>query len=85
MPDPAHIEKHAIHFAIAARIFENEYFVYSSQRYSESRYVAVGEARSNVIAVIYTVRYEKIRIISARRARKKEEAAYRDLHAGNAS
>ncbi len=63
--------------------FENERFTYESPRETlqgkEMRHVAVGEVAGKTIAVIYTVRHEKIRIISARRAWKKEERAYRAL------
>jgi len=79
-------ENHGIAFSVAVRIFENECFIYESPRETSSgmemRYVAVGEVAGKTIAVVYTLRHEKIRIISARRAWKKEEATYRALLGG---
>lgn len=79
------IAKHGISFTIAVKIFENDCWVCKSPRNKEMRYVAVGEVAGKAITVIYTLRYEKVRIISARRARKNEERAYRALHAGHAA
>ncbi|MBY0407399.1 MAG: BrnT family toxin [Rickettsiales bacterium] len=70
-------EKHGIAFSIAVRIFGNPCFIYESPRKTEMRHVAVGEVEQVIIAVAYTVRHEKIRIISTRKARKKEKDAYR--------
>jgi uncharacterized DUF497 family protein len=78
-------ENHGIAFSVAVKIFENSHLVYESPRGAEMRYVAVGEVAEKLIAVIYTLRYEKIRIISARRAWKKEERAYRELFYRHAS
>ena len=72
-------EKHGIAFSVAAKVFANEHIEYPSPRNDEERHIAVGEVNGKVIAVVYTIRYEKIRIISARRAWKKEERAYRTL------
>jgi uncharacterized DUF497 family protein len=51
--------------------------VQSLQRsHGESRYLAIGLYRGREITVVYTVRDEKIRLISARRARKNERELY---------
>jgi uncharacterized DUF497 family protein len=76
------LEKHGIAFSVAVKVFENEFFTYKSSHSAEMRHIAVGEVSERIIAVVYTYRYEKIRIISARRARKKEEKSYRALHGG---
>ncbi len=73
----SNIDKHGISFVAAARVFFSEYYEGRSDRYGEIRYLAVGEVEGRVLAVVYTRRGEKYRIISARRARKDEEAIYR--------
>ncbi len=50
-----------------------------SDREEEERYITIGELNNHIIAVIYTLRNENIRIISARRARKNEEKEYRSI------
>src|SRR5262249_41864580 len=77
------MEKHGIAFRIAIKVFDDKCFIYQSSRKTargiEMRQVAVGGIAGNITAVIYTERHEKIRIISARPARKKEKIAYRAL------
>jgi uncharacterized protein len=48
-----------------------------SDRAGEVRWKALGEISGVVIAVVYTLRQERSRIISARRAREYEREAYR--------
>ena len=77
----ANIHKHGIDFSDAATIFEAKTVVILDDRfdYGEERYVAFGLLRGTVIKVIavaYAERGETIRIISARKALKHEEAFY---------
>ena len=71
-------KKHRIYFEDAAWVFldENrlEYFdeLHSDE---EDRIKVIGKVR-NILAVIYTERGEKFRLISARKADKKEEDEY---------
>ncbi|MGL5114561.1 MAG: BrnT family toxin [Beijerinckiaceae bacterium] len=65
-----------INFYDAIMVFKSERIEWSSDKNGERRWVTVGFLRDRLIAVIYTVRGDKIRIISARRARKNEERAY---------
>jgi len=81
----ANIKKHGIEFELAANIFRQPHYVYDSPKGGEIRHVAVGSIEEIIIAVIYTVRHEKIRIISARKARKKEKVGYRAIHDGDTS
>jgi uncharacterized protein len=71
------IDKHGISFVAAANLLLSEHFVAQSNRCHEESYLAIGEIASRVIAVVYTIRNKKYRIISARRARKNEEAIYK--------
>ena len=72
----SNISKHGIDFDDAIEIFGGIYFEYPSPRHEEPRYVAVGEMQGVVIAMVYTLRDETRRIISARRARINEERDY---------
>ena len=72
--------KHGIDFLYAAQIFEGETvtIVDDRQDYGETRYLAVGTVAGELFAVVYTLRGDVIRLISARRARKKEYERYQD-------
>jgi uncharacterized DUF497 family protein len=72
----ANIDKHGIDFDDAIQIFEGPYFEFESNRNEEERYVAVGLMEGIVVAVVYTLRGQTRRIISARRARANEERDY---------
>lgn len=76
--DDANIRKHGISFERAAGIFEHPFLRLRSTYEKESRWVALGESQEQVIAVIYTERESRIRIISARMARKHEREIYED-------
>ena len=70
------IEKHKINFFDAANLFKTRYINYLSLRNNEERMVALGKLNGRVIAVVYTMRKNNIRIISARMARRSERALY---------
>lgn len=72
------LKKHRIAFEDAARVFLDDYrFDDYDENHSndEERIKTVGFVR-NVLAVIYTERGDRNRIISARRATNREEAIY---------
>ena len=71
-------QKHKIRFEIAARVFLDDNRVdYYDEMHSddEDRIKVIGRV-GKILAVIYTERSEKYRIISARYATKKEERDY---------
>ena len=71
-------QKHKIRFEIAARVFLDDNRVdYYDEMHSddEDRIKVIGRV-GKILAVIYTERSEKYRIISARYATKKEEQDY---------
>jgi uncharacterized protein len=72
----ANKEKHGISFEDAVELFDAPYLRSLSDRSGEIRWVAFGKAQERVIAVIYTEREGRIRIISARMARTKEREIY---------
>lgn len=53
-----------------------DYISYLSSRSNEERMVAIGELSGRIIAVVYTIRKNNIRIISARAARQSERRLY---------
>jgi len=75
----SNLEKHGVDFRDAARIFEGTVLASDSGREGERRWKAVGVLRGRPIAVIYTMRGKRCRIISARKARRDEEEAYHQV------
>lgn len=70
--------KHGIRFELAARIFLDENRIdYLDEEHSddEERWKVIGRVR-DILAVIYTERGEKLRLISARYASNDEEEEY---------
>ena len=73
------VEKHAVDFDTAAEIFDDPdlLLVIDSRSYGERRYQAIGASRGVILFVAYTIRGNDFcRIISARRASRRERAAY---------
>lgn len=71
--------KHGIWFEEAAMIFEGDIITFSDLRhdYGEDRLISIGSINGIIcIVVAHTDRNGKIRIISARRANKKERIRY---------
>ncbi len=67
------ISKHGLSFDQAKEIFAYDHTIIPSIYSEEKRYIAIGKLQGIVfIAIIYTLRKGTIRIISARRAKKKE-------------
>lgn len=72
------LKKHKLAFEDAARVFLDDYRFDDYDEFhsdEEDRIKTVGFVR-NVLAVIYTERGDRNRIISARRADREEEAQY---------
>jgi uncharacterized DUF497 family protein len=74
----ANLAKHGIDFEDAIHIFAGHGLVRRSDRDGERRFVAVGEVQGRVVAVVYTVRNEVYRVISARRGTRNEARNYND-------
>ena len=80
--DKANREKHGLSFHEARDLFTsgNDFLEIYDEEHSdeEDRFIAIGPVRTGVIAVIYTEsRDEVIRIVSARKATKKEVMLFR--------
>ena len=71
-------KKHGIRFRVAARVFLDEKRIENYDELhsdDEDRWQVIGKVK-DILAVIYTERREKYRIISARYATKEEEDEY---------
>lgn len=70
---------HGISFETAAFVFNdvNRIEIYDAlhSKINEDRYITIGKVRKNLY-VVYTEREDKIRIISARLAEKREKEIY---------
>ena len=87
----SNIKKHLISFEEAQTIFEGEVLTVADDRfhYSEERYISLGELvlaeGSLIIAVVHTERGERTRLISTRKANRRERKQYYEyIHRGPA-
>ncbi|HEX5933380.1 MAG TPA: BrnT family toxin [Pseudorhizobium sp.] len=78
----ANIEKHGIDFFAASAALLRPHAEIRSDRNGEVRLLAVCPAASGLITVIYTMRGESCRIISARAAHINEQRTYRQIFGG---
>jgi len=70
-------QKHGIDFEEAKLLWNDDKMVEIRTSYEdEERFIAIGKITAKTYAVVTTYRTENIRIISARRARKKEIEIY---------
>jgi uncharacterized protein len=76
----ANPKKHGLTFEEAATVFADPYLLFtedSQHSYGEEREWAIGETEEGLIAVVvFTLRDEQVRIISARLATKQERQRY---------
>jgi uncharacterized DUF497 family protein len=81
------LAKRGVDFAHASRIFDGDVLEWKDTRrdYREARIVAIGEVDDEIYVVVYTMRGEVLRIISARLASRRERNAYRQTFAGRGS
>uniref|UniRef100_UPI003B51AB67 BrnT family toxin n=1 Tax=Roseovarius indicus TaxID=540747 RepID=UPI003B51AB67 len=73
------LEKHGLDFLDAAEVFADDHLILTARSEIEQRRIAIGPVNGVAIAVVFTMRGEIIRIITARRARRNEREAY-DAH-----
>jgi len=74
----ANLLKHGVDFSIAGRIFDDPNILirFDPRPRGEIRYQAIGIVNELVLFVSYTMRGEVCRIISARRASRRERQSY---------
>ena len=76
------LKKHGVRFETAAKVFcdENRIELYDSEHSTdEERYNTIGMV-DNILFVVYTERKNRIRLISARPANRKERSLYYDRY-----
>ncbi len=76
------LKKHGVRFETAVLVFYDEdriEFYDSAHSSEEDRYHTIGMV-DDVLFVVYTERKNRLRIISARRANKKERSIYYDRY-----
>ncbi len=72
---------HKVTFEEARRVFDDRFaleFEDDSEAYGEQRFITIGIAGGQVLVVTHTLRGERIRIISARKAEPAERRRYHD-------
>lgn len=75
----ANFDKHGVDFADAVGVFEDEWALTTKDELVdfEQRFATLGmDFLSRILVVVYTYRFDDIRIISARRATKRERKIY---------
>ena len=70
------VERHGIDFEDAVQIFDGPVRETLSPRMNEERWLAIGVVDGIEVAVVYTIRNGRRRIITARRARTNERRDY---------
>jgi uncharacterized protein len=80
------IAKHSIDFADTARIFEQPMVVRLDDRedYGEERWIALGDLNRIVVVIVFTLREDRIRPISIRKANRRERKIYEEGVRGEA-
>lgn len=75
----SNIEKHGFDFLRASEVLEGDTLIIPDNRQGEPRKIAIGLWHTGLtVAVVYTLRARRYRIISIRRARYAERKAYRE-------
>lgn len=76
----ANLREHGINFADAVSVFSDDLAItIPDERFDEERFVTIGlDGFGRVLVVVYTLRGEEIRIISARKATRQERRQYKE-------
>ncbi len=76
----ANLRKHGIDFADAVSVFSDDLAItIPDERFDEERFITVGmDAFGRVLVVVYTWRGNEIRLISARKATRRERKQYEE-------
>jgi uncharacterized DUF497 family protein len=72
------LAKHGIDFVEAKDIWANDVLEAPSPRHDEERFIAYGILDGRIVAVVFMRQGQRLRLISARRARDYERKAYKD-------
>src|SRR5258708_3090856 len=80
-----HIKKHNVTFNECEDIFYNDPVFFKDQKHSEAeeRFLAYGMTNEQrLLTVVFTVRNERLRIVSTRNQNKKEKVIYKENKIG---
>ncbi len=79
-PDKSRVnkEKHGIDFEEAKAIWLSNYVIIPAITKGEKRFMIIGRIGQDTYSCIFTLRKERIRIISCRRTRDKEREIYHE-------
>jgi uncharacterized protein len=71
---------HGLDFAFAAHVFDGLTFTFEDDRfdYNERRFVSLGLLHGTVVSIVHTENEHEIRIISFRKATRREIKIYRE-------
>ena len=74
------LRKHGVDFADAVSVFSDDLAItISDTRFDEERFVTLGlDAFGRALVVVYTLRGNEIRVISARKATRQERQQYEE-------
>ncbi|BAU14267.1 hypothetical protein LEP3755_48130 [Leptolyngbya sp. NIES-3755] len=76
----ANLNKHGIDFADAVSVFADDLAItVTDDRFEEERFITIGiDAFGRILVVVYTMRDDEIRLISARKATRQERTQYEE-------
>lgn len=76
------LRKHGVDFADSVTVLEDEQaLTFEDKDAEEQRFVSVGsDALGRVLVVVYTWRSDRVRVISAREATRREREQYEGKH-----
>lgn len=77
----SNLSKHGVRFADAELVFSDPFMlsVQDNDSIGEQRFVGIGrDATDKILVVVYTIYAERIRLISARKATKREVYSYEE-------
>ena len=76
----SNLSKHGIDFADAVSVFSDELAItIFEHRFDEERFITIGiDLFNRILVVVYTMRDDEIRLISARKATKNERLQYEE-------
>ena len=74
----ANLAKHRLDFLDVERVFGGETFTFEDRRfwYGEKRYIALGLFHHTPVHIVHTIHDQEIRIISFRKATRREAQTY---------
>ena len=76
----SNLNKHGIDFSDAVSVFSDELAISMfDPRFTEERFIIIGiDVLNRILVVVYTLRYDEIRLISARKATRNERRQYEE-------